>query len=102
MSEPFILASTSPFRREMLENAGLEFETARPEIDERAIEASIEDTGLSPEEIATILAEAKAIDVSERHPGRLVIGCDQTLSLDGEVLHKPREKECARRRLLAL
>jgi predicted house-cleaning NTP pyrophosphatase (Maf/HAM1 superfamily) len=59
-------------------------------IDERAIEASIEDSGLSPEEIATILAEAKAIEVSERHPGRLVIGCDQTLSLD--------ERYCTSRR----
>ena len=102
MSKPFILASTSPFRRDMLLSAGLEFESAAPAIDERAIEASIEDTGLSPEEIATILAEAKAIEVSERHPGRPVIGCDQTLSLDGEVLHKPQDKEGARRRLLAL
>lgn len=102
MPETFILASTSPFRRDMLESAGLQFATAKPEIDERAVEAGIEGSGLAPEDIATILAEAKAIEVSERHPGRLVIGCDQTLSLDGEVLHKPEDMEAARRRLLAL
>lgn len=102
MSNPFILASTSPFRRDMLESAGLRFDTEKPQIDERAVEAGIEGSGLDPNEIATILAEAKAIDVSERHPGRLVIGCDQILSLDGEVLHKPQDKEGARRRLLAL
>jgi septum formation protein len=47
-----------------------------------------------------VLAEAKAVDVSERHPGALVLGCDQTLSLGDELLHKPRDMEAARRRLL--
>lgn len=102
MSAPFILASTSPFRRDMLANAGLDFEVARPEIDERIVEEGLEDSGLSPAEIATVLAEAKAVDISERHPGRLVIGCDQILSLDDQVLHKPQDMEAARRRLLAL
>lgn len=102
MTAPLILASTSPFRRDMLANAGLDFEIARPEIDERIIEEGVEDSGLSPAEIATVLAEAKAVDVSERHPGRLVIGCDQILSLDDQVLHKVEDMEAARRRLLAL
>ena len=102
MPETFILASTSPFRRDMLESAGLRFETEKPLIDERVVEAGIGGSGLEPSEIATVLAEAKAINVSERNPGRLVIGCDQILSLDGDVLHTPRDKEGARRRLLAL
>lgn len=102
MKAPFILASTSPFRRDMLTNAGLDFEVARPEINERIVEESVKDSGLAPAEIATILAEAKAVDVSERHPGRIVIGCDQILSLDEDVLHKPEDMEAARRRLLVL
>ncbi|HRP79946.1 MAG TPA: Maf family protein, partial [Aquamicrobium sp.] len=48
------------------------------------------------------LAEAKALDVSGRMPGRLVLGADQTLSLGDEVLHKPADMEEARRRLLRL
>jgi predicted house-cleaning NTP pyrophosphatase (Maf/HAM1 superfamily) len=48
------------------------------------------------------LAEAKAVDVSERFPDAMVIGCDQTLSLGDEVLHKPKDMEDARRKLLKL
>ena len=102
MTENLILASTSPFRRQMLEQAGLAFSVERPQIDERAVEAAIGDSGVSPEAVASILAEAKAIDVSASHPGALVIGCDQTLSLGDAVLHKPADMEEARRRLLVL
>lgn len=102
MTAPFILASTSPFRRDMLANAGLDFDIVRPEIDERVVEETVAGSGLAPTDIASLLAEAKAVDVSERHPGRIVIGCDQILSLDEEVLHKPEDMEAARRRLLAL
>lgn len=98
MPETIVLASASPFRRRMLEDAGVAVETARPDIDERAVEGS----GVTPEDLASILAEAKALDVSERMPGRLVVGADQTLSLDDAVLHKARDMEEARRRLLAL
>ena len=100
--ETVVLASASPFRRKMLEDAGVAVETARPGIDERAVEAAVEGSGITPEELAAILAEAKALDVSERMPGRLVVGADQTLSLGDEVLHKARDMEEARRRLLAL
>lgn len=102
MSDAIILASGSPFRKQMLENAGIRFMVERPSIDERAVEAAVEGSGLSPEDLASILAEAKALDVSQRHPGTLVIGTDQTLSLGDEVLHKPGDMEQARRRLLAL
>lgn len=102
MPETVVLASASPFRRKMLEDAGVAVETARPGIDERAVEAAVEGSGITPEELAAILAEAKARDVSERMPGRLVVGADQTLSLGDEVLHKARDMEEARRRLLAL
>lgn len=102
MSDEIILASGSPFRKAMLENAGVAFTAVRPEIDERAVESAVEGSGLTPEDLASILAEAKALDVSQRHPGALVIGTDQTLSLGDEVLHKPQDMEEARRRLLAL
>jgi septum formation protein len=97
-----VLASASPFRRKMLEDAGIAFEVGSPEVDERAVESAVEGSGVTPEELAAILAEAKAIDVSASHPGALVIGCDQTLSLGDAVLHKAADMEEARRRLLAL
>lgn len=102
MPQKLILASTSPFRQAMLRDAGLSFEAIAPDIDERAAEAPLQETGATPQDIAEILAEAKAVDVSERYPDAIVLGCDQTLSLDGEILHKPGDMEEARRRLLAL
>lgn len=102
MSTPIVLASGSPFRRKMLEDAGLAFDVERPRVDERAVEAAVEGSGVTPADLALILAEAKARDVSERKPGAMTIGCDQTLSLDGDLLHKPADMEEARRRLLAL
>jgi septum formation protein len=102
MSDAIVLASGSPFRKKMLADAGLDFIQDRPQIDERAVEKAVEGSGLTPEDLASILAEAKALDVSQRHPGKIVIGTDQTLSLGDEVLHKPKDMEEARRRLLAL
>ncbi|MDX8539813.1 Maf-like protein [Mesorhizobium sp. M4B.F.Ca.ET.190.01.1.1] len=102
MTEKIILASGSPFRKAMLVNAGVEIEAVPAEVDERALEAPLKDSGVSPEDVALVLAEAKATDVSERRPGALVLGCDQTLSLGDEVFHKPADMEGARRHLLAL
>lgn len=102
MTEKLILASGSPFRKKMLVDAGLDVEAVPAEIDERAVEAPLADSGVSPEDVAAILAEAKAVEVSERRPGALVLGCDQTLSLGDEVFHKPADMEGARRHLLAL
>jgi septum formation protein len=101
MAEPFILASASPFRKTMLANAGLDFRSVAAEIDERAVEAPLNGSGATPEEVAEVLAEAKATEVSDRHPSVLVLGCDQTLSLGDRVFHKPRDMEDARRHLLA-
>lgn len=102
MPEKLILASASPFRKAMLENAGVPVEAAPADLDERALEAPLKDSGASPEDVALVLAEAKAVEVSERKPGRLVLGCDQTLSLGDEIFHKPADMEGARRHLLAL
>ncbi|RAZ75020.1 Maf-like protein [Mesorhizobium atlanticum] len=102
MAEKIILASGSPFRKAMLVNAGLDIEAVPADVDERALEAPLKDSDVSPEDVASILAEAKATEVSERRPGALVLGCDQTLSLGDEVFHKPADMEGARRHLLAL
>lgn len=102
MNETIILGSGSRFRRQLLENAGIHVEVDRPQLDERAVESSVKGTGVTPAELAEILAEAKAGEVSARHPGWLVIGCDQTMALGDELFHKPRDMEGARRHLLRL
>lgn len=102
MTAPLILASRSPFRAQLLQNAGIAFEAHAADLDERLVEAPLAGSGASPEDVALLLAEAKASDVSARFPGSLVIGCDQTLSLDDEIFHKPADMEAARRHLLRL
>ena len=102
MAEKIILASGSPFRKALLVNAGVAVEAVPAAVDERALEAPLQNSGVSPEDVALVLAEAKATEVSERKPGALVLGCDQTLSLGDEVFHKPGDLEGARRHLLAL
>jgi septum formation protein len=102
MSAKLILASASPFRKALLANAGLDFISERPDIDEREAEAPLKRSGVSPEDVAMILATAKANDVSGRYPGALVVGSDQTLSLGDEIFHKPANMEAARRHLLRL
>src|SRR5687768_537344 len=77
-----ILASTSPYRRALLERFGLPFATARPDVDETAR------SGESPADLASRLAQAKAGDVARRHPGAWVIGSDQVAEVDGKALGK--------------
>lgn len=102
MATSLILASSSPFRRQLLENAGLVFEATAAKIDERAIEAPLEAAGATPDEVALHLARAKALDVSALHSQALVIGSDQTMSLGARVYHKPSTLEAAKDHLLSL
>lgn len=102
MTAPLILASGSRFRQKMLADAGVPAEIVPPDLDERALEAPLAESGATPEDVALVLAEAKAVTVSENRPGRWVLGCDQTLSLGEEIFHKPADMEAARRTLLAL
>ena len=100
--EPLLLASTSPTRRLLLEGAALPVEVAAPDVDERALEADLAgppSAGLAPPDLARRLAEAKAGSVAARHPGRVVVGADQVLDLDGRVLHKPADAAEARAQL---
>lgn len=98
-----VLASGSQIRREILQNAGLAFDVVPSTVDEAAIKAAIMQEGdVDPADLAQILAEAKAGDVSGAQPGALVIGCDQTLEFEGQCLSKPETVDAARRQLLSL
>ena len=78
-----ILASSSPYRRELLARLQLPFEAISPDIDESAL------AGEAPEATALRLARAKAQVVAASHPGSLVIGSDQVATLDGAQIGKP-------------
>lgn len=83
MPKKIVLASTSPYRRELLARLGLPFETANPKTDETPR------PGEAPEATALRLSEAKARAVAAEFPDALVIGSDQVAVLDGEVFGKP-------------
>jgi septum formation protein len=95
-----VLASSSPFRRMLMENAGLSFESHAAQIDERKIEAAL--VSSTPDQVALALAKAKALDVSNRFRNGLIIGSDQTMSLGSRVFHKPQSLAEAKESLLAL
>lgn len=95
-----VLASASPFRRHLLEAAGLSVTVRPADVDEPAIRSRL--GGASPANIATALASAKAEAVSGAVPRALVIGADQVLALGREILSKPRDVADARRQLRQL
>jgi septum formation protein len=78
-----VLASTSAYRRQLLERFGVPFETFSPQVDETRL------PGEAPERLAERLALAKARDVSRSQPGALVIGSDQVATLGTEIFGKP-------------
>ncbi len=93
---PFILASKSPRRRYLLEQAGLKFSVMPSHIDETKIPLS------SPEIYVRILSEAKAGSVSQKYPDKWVIGADTIVLNNGEILGKPQSKDDARTMLKQL
>jgi septum formation protein len=102
MSPPLVLASKSPARAALLAGAGLAFDTAAPGVDEAAAKAALLADGTGPREIADALAELKALRVSRKRPGALVVGADQTLDLDGVLVDKAPDLAAARERLRSL
>ena len=78
-----ILASTSPFRRELLSKLGLPFVTVNPATDESVVH------GETPETTALRLSEAKARAVASQYPDALIIGSDQMAFIDDQVFGKP-------------
>lgn len=91
-----ILASTSAARRQILEQAGLDFDVLAPMVDEEALKQALEADNIAPRDLADALAEAKAVKISTRYPTALVLGADQMLAIDnGPLLSKPESPEAA-------
>ncbi|MBS0123459.1 Maf family protein [Thetidibacter halocola] len=97
-----ILASGSRTRADMLRAAGLRIEIDSPRVDEEAIRQSLVAEGATPRDVADALAEAKAGRIAARHPQALVLGCDQVLEIDREILAKPPTRDVAHEQLLRL
>jgi septum formation protein len=97
---PLVLASRSAVRRTLLEAAGIPVEICPADIDERSVEAGA--PLQAPVAIAALLAREKASVIAERNRGRLILGADQTLSLDGRRFAKPADRAAARAQLRAL
>jgi len=98
-----VLASQSESRRAMLSAAGVPFEALSPGVDEEAAKEALRADGLDARAWADALAELKALRVSRRVPGGLVLGCDQTLSLDeGMMIDKAIDRADAERILKLL
>lgn len=102
MNKPFYLASENPAARRLLGNARITVDVMAADLDDQALQAPLQETDTSPEDVALVLAEAKAMEVSGRHPGLLCLGCEQIWSLGDTVLNLPADMEEARRRLLLL
>ena len=100
-SWPLILASGSPYRRKMLEAAGLAFRVVPADVDEAALKRSLASRTPkpAPAAIADVLARVKAQSVSVRHASATVIGADQILEHAGELLDKPGNLAAARAQL---
>ena len=96
LPRPLVLASTSRYRRELLERLGVPFECADPQANELPL------PGETPAATALRLAEAKARAVALRFPQALIIGADQVASCDGLRLDKPGNHENAVRQLTAM
>ena len=96
-----ILASASPSRRQLLANAGLSFTIEPSGIDEDEVKRSL-GSRAAPQELASTLAEMKAVRVSARHPGAMVVGADSTLACNGRMFDKPPDLATARKQLQTL
>ena len=83
MPQKLVLASTSPYRRELLARLGLPFEVANPQTDESPLDQE------TPAEMALRLSEAKARAVAAQFPDALIIGSDQVAEMGGLIFGKP-------------
>jgi septum formation protein len=100
---PLILASSSKVRARLLKAAGLAFNIQSPGLDEHTMRQVITSTGaLGPQDVAEVLARAKAEAVSELARDAFVIGADQVLAFGNRILNKPDSMEGARKELLDL
>lgn len=84
-----ILASGSPWRRQLMDRLGLPYRTVAPDVDESP------EPGETPAALVRRLAAAKARTVFTEHPDAVVIGSDQVAELDGDIIGKPGSREAA-------
>lgn len=96
VSPPLILASSSPYRKELLSRLRIPFFVISPNVDETPLR------GETPGQLACRLAQTKARVVSAKYPGHIVIGADQAASLNGVPIGKPGDRSGAQRQLKAL
>lgn len=83
-----VLASGSPIRAELLRRSNVPFDVEIARVDEDLVKDALLADGASPRDIADALAQAKARKVAGRHPDKLVLGCDQVLDFEGELISK--------------
>lgn len=102
ISVPIILASGSSIRAQLLENAGVRFTVQTARVDEETAKRALLAEEASPRDIADTLAEMKARKVSDKVPGPMVLGCDQVLDFEGQLLSKPQSPEDALAQLKAM
>ena len=88
-----ILASTSPFRKAILDKLGVDFDTASPETDETALADE------TPQQLVERLSIAKAKAIADKVSDALVIGSDQVSVINGEIIGKPHTHENAVKQL---
>lgn len=81
--KPILLASSSPYRKELLQRLGFEFTTASPDVDESSLEQE------SAYNLVARLSEIKARALQEKYPNHLIIGSDQVACIDDQILTKP-------------
>jgi septum formation protein len=96
--QELVLASTSPYRRMLLERLGLPFRTVTPGFDEKSLPWE----KIEPIELTRLLAFHKAESVSRTERDAMIIGCDQVVSFDGKVIGKPVTQDAAIEQLLAM
>ena len=94
-----ILASKSGVRKKILENNKIDCEVVVSNVDEDEVKSSLLSEGADPLSISKNLAEIKSIKVSNKFPDRIVLGADSVISLNNELINKPKSREEALKQL---
>ena len=102
MVMPVILASGSEIRAQMLRQAGVDFDVQVARVDEQMIKEALVADGALPRDIADALAESKARKVAQKNYDAFVIGCDQVLEFNGNLLSKPKSPDEAIDQIIAM
>jgi septum formation protein len=99
---PLVLASASAVRRRLLEQAGIAFRVRPAGVDEASVIAALRAEKAAPGDVADLLAELKAVQISRAEAPAFTLGADQVLALEGDIFQKPECIDGARARLRAL